>query len=106
MVSKTKGQVPVAKPEALALCVFRGGVAERSNATGLQPANGAMNTVRGSESLPRRQNSDNTPAEASTSTGARTAQPKPYESVSSSIQLLAAHLKEIRSDLPQLPNRM
>lgn len=69
---KTKGQQPkVTKLEPLALCVFRGGVAERSNATGLHPADGDISTVRGFESLPRRQNRNYTPAEALTSTGAK-----------------------------------
>lgn len=69
-----KGQQPlVAKLELPALWLSHGGVAERSNATGLEPANGAQIAVRGFESLPRRQNSNCTPAEALTSTGARTA---------------------------------
>jgi len=76
---KTKGQQPlVAKLELLALCVFCGGLAERSNATGLHSADGAHMTIQGYEYLTRRQNSDNDPAEAGTSTGTKTAQPKPY----------------------------
>jgi hypothetical protein len=104
---KTKGQQPrVVKLEPLALCDFRGGLAERSNATGLGPADGASPTVQGFESLTRRQNSNYTPAEASTSTGARTAQPKPYESDTLSIRLLTGAYKGNRLDLPQLPDRM
>jgi hypothetical protein len=75
-VIQTKGQQPLDKPELLALCVLCGGVAERLNASGLHPADDAQNIVRGSESLPHRQISNNTPAEALTSTGAKTAQPK------------------------------
>ena len=52
--------------EPLALSGFRGGVAERSNAAGLQPADGADIIVQGFESLPRRQNRKKTPAEALT----------------------------------------
>ena len=64
---KTKGQQPlVAKLELLAPCFFCGGLAERSNATGLQPADGATTTVQGFKSLTRRQISNNTPAEALT----------------------------------------
>ena len=104
---KTKGQQPlVAKLELLALCVFCGGLAERSNATGLQPADGAYPTVQGFESLTRRQISDNTPAEALTSTGARTAQPEPYRSDNHSMRLLAVKLnRRFHSDVPQLQNR-
>lgn len=103
---KTKGQQPlVAKLELLALCLSRGGVAEWSNATGLQPANGALIAVRGFESLPRRQNSNCALAEPLTSTRARTAQPKPYESLNLSIRLLAVDLKEIHSDMPFMPDR-
>ena len=107
-MNKTKGQqLLVAKLEPLALCVFCGGVAERLNASGLHPADGAQNIVRGSESLPHRQISNNTPAAARTSTGARTAQPKPYESDNSSIRLLAVKLnRRFHNDVPQLPDRM
>ena len=104
---KTKGQQPlVTKLELLALCVFCGGLAEWLNATGLQPADGASPTVQGFKSLTRRQISDNTPAEALTSTGAKTAQPKPYESDNLSMRLLAVKLnRRFHSDLPQLQNR-
>lgn len=106
MLLKTKGQqYPVTKVEPLALCDFRGGVAERSNAAGLQPVDGAYPTVQGSESLPRRKN-NYTPAEALTSTGARTAQPKPYRSVNPSIRLLAVKLnRRFHGDLPFVPDR-
>jgi len=68
---KTKGQQSIGtKLEPLAFCVFRGGVAERSNAAGLHPVDGADTAVQRSESLPRRQNCNYTPAEALTSTGA------------------------------------
>jgi len=104
---KTKGQQPqVAKLELLACVSFRGAVAEWLNATGCKPADGAQNIVRGFKSLPRRQNCNYTPAEALTSTGARIAQPKPYESNNFSIRLLAVELnRRFHSDLPQLPNR-
>jgi hypothetical protein len=104
---KTKGQQPrVAKLELLAVCGFRGGLAEWSNASGLHPADDAYPIVQGFESLTRRQN-NSTPAEALTSTGARTAQPKPYESDNLSIRLLAVELnRRFHSDLPQLPFRM
>jgi hypothetical protein len=70
---KTKGQQPlVAKLELLAICVFCGGLAEWLNAAGLQPADGARPTVQGFKSLTCRQISDNTPAEALTSAGAKT----------------------------------
>jgi hypothetical protein len=39
-------------------------------------------------------------------TGQRFAQPKPYEPCNSIIGILAVDLKEIRSDLPQLPDRL
>jgi hypothetical protein len=56
VLMKTKGQQnQVAKLELLALCLFRGGLAERSNAAGLQPDNAACPTVHGFESLTRRQ---------------------------------------------------
>jgi hypothetical protein len=104
---KTKGQQPlVAKPELLAFCDFRGGLAERSNAAGLQPDNGASPTVHGFESLTRRQNNNNTLAEALTYTRARTAQPKPYESDNLSIRLLVGDDKGNRLDVPQLPDRL
>ena len=68
---KTKGQQPlVAKLEPLALCAFRGGVAERSNASDCKSVDGDFTVVQGSESLPRRQNRSCTPVEALTSTGA------------------------------------
>ena len=67
---KRKGQQPQVVLDLSAFSGFRGGVAERSNATGLHPADGAYPTVRGFESLPRRQNCIYTPAEALTSTGA------------------------------------
>jgi hypothetical protein len=89
---KTKGQQLLDKPELLAFCVLCGGVAERLNASGLHPADGAQNIVRGSESLPHRQISNNTPAEALTSTGAKTAQPRPYESLNLSMRLSAVKL--------------
>ena len=95
----------VAKPERLALCDIRGGLAERSKAAGLQPVDGAFITVHGSESLTRRQ-IKSTPAEALTSTGARTAQPKPYRSVNPSIRLLAVELnRRFHSDMPLMPKR-
>jgi hypothetical protein len=46
------------------------------------------------------------PAVVEATAGTRTAQPKPYESINSSIRLLAVHLKEIHNDVPQLPDRM
>ena len=86
---KTKGQQPLAaEQEPLALCDFRGGLAERSNASDCKSVDGDFTAVQGSESLTRRR-IDSTPAEARTSTGARTAQPKPYRSVNLSIRLLA-----------------
>jgi hypothetical protein len=108
MYNKAKGQQPpVGKPELLALCVFRGGVAERSNATGLQPANGAINTVQGSESLPRRQNNYAAPAMAVTTAGAEIRTAK-------AVQTFRVHYPasgcasqgESSRDLPQLPDRM
>ena len=85
---------------------FRGGLAEWSNAAGLQPADGALIAVHGSESLTRRQNHSFL-AEALTSTGNRTAQPKPYEPDTSSIRLLAVELnRRFHSGLPQLPDRV
>jgi hypothetical protein len=84
---KTKGQQPrVAKLELLAFVISVDGLAERSNAAGLQPDNGRP-TVHGFESLTRRQNNNHTLAEALTSTRARTARPKPYESGTLSIRL-------------------
>ena len=71
MKQKAKSQQLARKTELLAFCDARGGVAEWSNATGLRPADGADTTVRGFESLPRRQNCNYTPAEALTSTGAK-----------------------------------
>ena len=69
IVIKTKGQQPlVAKLEPLALCDFRGGLAEWSNASGCKPVDGASPTAQGFESLTRRQN-NYTPAEALTSPG-------------------------------------
>ncbi len=54
---KTKGQQPqVTKLELLALCVFRGGLAEWSIAADCKSVNGASPTVLGFESLTRRQN--------------------------------------------------
>jgi hypothetical protein len=105
-MNKTKGQQPlVAKLELLALCVFCGGVAERFMATGLHPADGT-DTVRGSESIPDRQISDYTPAEVGASTGAKTAQPKPYRSDTPSMRLLAVELnRRFHSDVPQLQDR-
>ncbi len=104
---KIKGQQP--RPvnlEPLARCNFRGGLAERSNAAALQAVNGASPTVQGSESLTRRKDSNYTPAEAGTSTGARTAQPKPYRSDNLSIRLLAVELnRRFHGDLPFVPNR-
>ena len=102
---KTKGQQPlVTKREPLALCVFRGGLAEWSNAADCKSVNGGLPAVLGFESLTRRQYC--TPAEALTPTGTRTAQPKPYESVNLSIRLLAVELnRRFHSDLPQLQNR-
>ena len=106
MKPKAKGQQPLAaKRELMALCYFRGGLAERSNAVGCKPISGAQNIAQGSESLIRRQN-NYTPAEALTSTGARTAQPKLYGSVNLSIRLLAVTRKENHSDVPQLPDRV
>jgi hypothetical protein len=94
----------VSNRELLAFCVFRGGLAERSNAAALQAVNGAYPTVQGSESLTRRK--DSTPAEAGTSTGARTAQPKPYRSVNPSIRLLAVELnRRFHGDLSFVPDR-
>ncbi len=104
---QTKGQQPlVAKLEPLALCVFRGGLAERSNAADCKSVNGGRTTVLGFESLTRRQ-INYTPAEVGASTGARAAQPKPYESDNLSIWLLAVELnRRFHSDLPQLQSRM
>jgi hypothetical protein len=87
--------------------VSLGGLAEWSNAIGCKPTDGASPTVQGFESLTRRQNNnDYTPAEALTSTGARNAQPKPYESSTLSIRLLTVELnRRFHSDLPQLPDR-
>lgn len=94
IVLKTKGQQPlVAKLELLALCDFRGGLAEWSSAADCKSVNGGLTTVLGFESLTRRPNSNYTPATALTSTGARTAQPTPYESDSFSIRLLAVELQ-------------
>jgi hypothetical protein len=70
MKQQAKSQQLDGKTELLAFCHIRGGVAERSNATGCKLADGAQNIVRGFESLPRRQNCNYTPAEALTSTGA------------------------------------
>lgn len=106
MATKTKGQQPlVAKQELLALCEFHGGLAERSNATDCKSVSGADTTAQGFESLTRRQN-NYTPAEALTSTGARTAQPKLYGSVNLSIRLLGVTRKENHSDLSQLSDRV
>lgn len=97
---KTKGQqLLVAKLELLALCIFCGGVAERLNAPGLHPVGG--NPVQGFESLPHRQISDSTLAEAETSTGVKTAQPKPYMSLNQSMRLLAVKFnRRFHSDVP------
>ena len=104
---KTKGQQPlVAKLELLALCVSCGRLAERSNAAGLRPVGGGPTTVQGFESLTCRQNSNNTPTKAGTSTGVKTAQPKPYWSLNHSMRLLAVKLnRRFHSDVPQLQNR-
>ena len=98
---KTKGQQPlVAKLELLAICVFCGGLAEWLNATGLQPADGASPTAQGFKSLTRLQISDYTPAKAGTSTGAKTAQPRPYRSLNLSMRLSAVKLnRRFHSDL-------
>lgn len=105
-MNKTKGQQPlVAKLELLAICVLCGGLAEWLNATGLQPADGASPTVQGFKSRTRCQISDNTPTEALTSTGAKTAQPRPYRSLNLSMQLSAVKLnRRFHSDAPQLQN--
>ena len=107
MPYKTKGQQPqVAKLELLALFVFRGGVAEWSNAADCKSVNGGPTTVLGFESLLRRQNSNYTPAATPIATGARTAQPKPYESVNLSIRLLAVELnRRFHSDMHGLPGQ-
>ena len=104
---ETKGQQPlVAKLELLALCVFCGGVAERSNAADCKSVDGAVIAVQGSESLPHRQISNNTPAKAGTSTGVKTAQPRPYRSLNLSMRLSAVKLnRRFHSDVPQLQNR-
>lgn len=69
MPNETNGQQsPLNKQELLAFCAPRGGLAERSNAPGLGPADGACPTVQGFESLTRRQNNNCTPAEARAST--------------------------------------
>ena len=104
---KTKGQQPlVAKLELLALCIFCRGVAERSNAADCKSVDDAFTAVQGSESLPHRQISDYTPAKTGTSTGAKTAQPKPYRSLNHSMRLWAVKLnRRFHSDVPQLQNR-
>lgn len=84
MYLKPKDKRPTAlgvNRELLAFWGFRGGLAEWSNAAGLRPVDDAYIAVQGFESLTRRQNSNNAPAEAVASTGEKTAQPKPYESV-------------------------
>jgi hypothetical protein len=107
MYMKTKGQQPrVNKLGPLALCIFRGRLAERSNASDCKSVGGAYPIAKGFESLTRRQNNC-TPAETQTSTGARTAQPKPYESVTLSIRLSTVELnRRFHSDLSQLQIRM
>ena len=56
MQHKTTGQQnQVDNPELLALCVFRGGLAEWPNATGLTPGRWCAHTIQGFESLTRRQ---------------------------------------------------
>ena len=84
---KTKGQQPqVAKLELMAICCFRGGLAEWLNASGCKPVDDVT--------------------EALTSAGARIAQPKPYESNNFSIRLLAVELnRRFHNYLPQLPDR-
>ena len=83
-------------------CVFRGGLAERSNAADCKSVDGALTAVQGSESLTHRQ-TDNTPAKAGTFTGVRTAQPKPHESDNLSMRHLAVELnRRFHSDVPQL----
>src|ERR1017187_3589587 len=101
MSHKTKASAPE-EPNTLALCL--GGLAEWSNAAALRAVNGADIAVQGFESLTRLHHY--TPTEALTSTGARTAQPKPYRSLNLSIRLLAVELnRRFHSDLPQLQNR-
>lgn len=81
-------------------------MAERSKATGLQPAGGADTAAHGFESRSLRSNYNYAPAIALTITRAKTAQPKPYESVNLSIRLLSAELnRSFRHDVPQLPDR-
>ena len=46
------------------------------------------------------------PARIGVLAGARNAQPKPYESLNSSIRQSAVNLKENHSDLPQLPDEL
>ena|ERR1017187_41308 len=101
MLYKAKASAPE-EPNTLAL--FLGGLAERSNAAALRAVNGADIAVQGFESLTRLQYY--APTKALTSTGARTAQPKPYRSLNLSIRLLAVELnRRFHSDLPFMPNR-
>ena len=87
----------------LAPALTFGGLAERSNAADCKSVNGAQNTVRGFESLSRRQISSPVKAGTSTRESKRTAEAARIRKFS--IRLLAANLKENRSDLSFMPDR-
>ena len=81
-----------------------GGLAERSNATGLQPADGGSIIVQGFESLTRRQFSS--PVKAGTSTGEMNRTAEAARFAKSSIRLLAVKLnRRFHSDMPLMQNR-
>lgn len=103
-LNKEKGQQnPVAKPELLALALNFGGLAERSNAVGLQPIDGGQIAVQGFESLTRRHfdfprdGANHHEREKRTAEAARIRK--------FIIGFAAVNLKQIRSEVPQLHGR-
>src|SRR5260370_39443023 len=100
MMHKAKGQhSPVYKPELLAFVCYAD-VGKRLNPSPLQ---GGAYQLRGFKSHRRLQLK--APVEAATSSRAVITTAEAMETRNPIIRLLAVDLKEIHSDLPQLPDR-
>jgi hypothetical protein len=107
IANKAKGQhSPVLKLEPLALAlIFRGRLAECSNATDCKSVNGASPTVQGSESLTGRQIASSVMALTTTGEMKRTAEAARIRKFS--IRLLAVELnRRFHNDLSLLPDRL
>lgn len=102
IAKKAKASVSVVKPRTLALAL--GGLAEWLNAAGLQPVDGAQNTVQGFKSLTRR-HLVAPRVKAGTSTRGLIPTAEAARVANSSIWLLAVNRKEIHGDLSQLHGR-